>query len=181
MSRVEDKKIALLRGINVGGHRPVRMLDLKQIALDLGYLNIKTYLQSGNLLFQSDASNAQIEQDLSASLAAHYPFDIPVIVRDAAMWNQVVAENPFVDEDFDHKQLHVCFVQKSVPLQALLNPFKEKFAPDRLMCGNRALYIRYDGVSHRSKLNLQFLEKQLGSKCTARNWRSLLKIQALLA
>jgi uncharacterized protein (DUF1697 family) len=108
-------KIALLRGINVGGHRKILMSELKSMLASLGLTDIKTYIQSGNVIFKSNTDNLELEQVIGSKIQDRFGFAVPVLVRSSAEWQQTINENPFqTDSDLD--QLHVSFL-KTVPDQ----------------------------------------------------------------
>ena len=110
--------ISILRGINVGGKRKVLMKDLKSLYEKLGLSKVETYIQSGNVIFESDQklSNANLELKIQQALAETYGFDVPVIVRTAEEWAESVVNNPFWKEkDADIDRLHLTFL-KDLPV-----------------------------------------------------------------
>ncbi|MCB0749780.1 MAG: DUF1697 domain-containing protein, partial [Ignavibacteriae bacterium] len=89
-----NRKIAILRGINVGGKRKILMDDLKSMCEKLGLKNVKTYIQSGNLIFNSDRKNAELENDLEKAITGKFGFDVPVIVRTETELKNSISKNP---------------------------------------------------------------------------------------
>jgi uncharacterized protein (DUF1697 family) len=106
------RKIAILRGINVGGKRKILMADLKSLCENLGWKNIVTYIQSGNLIFDSDKPNSELEINLEKAITEKFGFDVPVIVRTEKELETSINNNPFFDEDTDIKQLHLTFLKE---------------------------------------------------------------------
>jgi uncharacterized protein (DUF1697 family) len=164
-------RIALLRGVNVVGKKMVLMSELRALAESLGLREAKTLLQSGNLVFRSNKSPAQLEKMLQKEL------DCDVFVRTPEEWGEVVAGNPFPEEaKRDPSHLLVTFLRDSKDA-ALLHPWI--VGPEVARGSGRAIYIFYpDGVG-RSKLTHGLIEKKLGTRATARNWNTVTKLAAL--
>ena len=164
-------RIALLRGINVGGNKMVAMSDLRDLAGRLGLRNARTLLQSGNLVFHSDKSPAQIEKMLEKEL------DCVVFVRTADEWASIVAGNPFPDEAKRDPGYLQMMLLKDAKDAATLQP---AIVGREVARGNgRAIYIVYPDGMGRSKLTNALIEKKLGTRVTARNWNTVLKLAAL--
>ncbi len=94
-------KIAILRGINVGGKRKILMTDLKLLCETLGWKNVKTYIQSGNLIFTSEVENSKLENMLEKAITEKYGFDVPVIIRNADELKTTIDKNPFYKNNTD--------------------------------------------------------------------------------
>ena len=165
-------RIALLRGINVGGNKMVTMSDLREIAGRLGLRDARTLLQSGNLVFRSDKAPAQIEKVLEKELDA-----VDVFVRTAEEWAAAVARNPFPAEaKSDPGHLLVMFLKEARNASAVEAAIVGR---EVVRADGRQLYLVYpDGVGT-SKLTHTLIEKKLGTRGTARNWNTVLKLAAL--
>ena len=97
--------IALLRGINVSGHKKIKMPDLKAMFEALGFTNVRTYIQSGNVVFESNFA-ADLESKISAKILEQFGFEVSVICRTAEELEQVIARNPYVEmEGFEAEKL----------------------------------------------------------------------------
>src|ERR1035437_4521436 len=110
-----SKYISILRGINVGGNRKILMADLKSLFEKLEFSNIQTYIQSGNVIFNSDQkrSNADLEQEIQQAIADTFGFDVPVIIRSAEEMTDSIANNPFWKvKDIDIDRLHLTFLKE---------------------------------------------------------------------
>jgi uncharacterized protein (DUF1697 family) len=170
--------IALLRGINVGGNRLVAMADLRALLTRLGYANAQSLLQSGNLVFQAPAKKtADLERALEAATAAHLALETAFLVRTADEWKKVVSRNPFHKEaEHEPARLVVSFL-KDAPAAAAVNALQEAIVGrETLRVDGRHAYIVYpDGVG-RSRLTNLVIEKKLGTRATARNWNTVLKL-----
>src|SRR5690625_2933054 len=89
-----NRKIGILRGINVGGKRKILMADLKSLCEELGLKNVTTYIQSGNLIFNSDKPNSELENKLEKAITEKFGFDVPVIVRTEKELESSIRKNP---------------------------------------------------------------------------------------
>lgn len=173
--------IALLRGVNVGGRTTLAMADLRALLADVGLENPRTLLQSGNAVFGTRrAAIPPLETLLERELKARLRFETDFFVRTASDWNDLVARNPFSAEaaaDPSHLVL-VCLKHEAQPaaVKKLQGAIKGR---ERLEASGRALFIVYpDGIG-RSKLTGVVIEKALDTRGTARNWNTVLKLQAL--
>ena len=92
--------ISILRGINVSGQKKIRMADLKKLYESLGFSDVKTYIQSGNVIFKSDSKSSDIElaKKIEKAISAKYHFEVPVIIRASAELKNIISQNPFVKE-----------------------------------------------------------------------------------
>ena len=170
--------VALLRGINVGGNRKVLMADLRAIFLDAGLTAIETYIQSGNVVFDSAAStSAQLVLELERRIEAALGFHVAVVLRDASQLDVVVADNPFTDAD--PGELVVAFFGSDPGPSALARLEPLALAPERFVLQGNDLYLHLPYGSGRSKL-AQGLSS-LSVLPTARNWRTVTKLRDLAA
>ena len=162
--------IALLRGINAGGNKMIAMSDLRERAERLGLRDVRTLLQSGNLVFRSNKSPAQLEKMLEKELG-----DVTVFVRTAEEWAAMIAANPFPNEaKNDPSHLIVMALKQPSDASALVMPGRE------VARGNgREIYISYPDGQGTSKLTNAVIEKKLGTRGTARNWNTAMKLAAL--
>ena len=159
--------VALLRGINVGGHKMVSMAELREKLEDAGFRDVKTLLQSGNVVFTSKkkVSEAALEKICGTD----------VVVRDASQWNAVIDANPFPAEaKSDPGHLLVMFLKDTARVKL------EWPGPERIHANGRELYLYYPNGAGTSKLTGAWIEKRLGTRGTARNWNTVGKIAALL-
>ena len=164
-------RIALLRGINVGGNKMLSMSDLRQRAERLGLRDVRTLLQSGNLVFRSNKKPAQLETMLEKEL------DVVVFVRTPEEWAAAIAANPFPNEaKNDPGHLIVLALKTPADASALVMPGRE------VARGNgREIYIHYPDGQGTSKLTNAAIEKKLGTRATARNWNTVMKLASLVA
>jgi uncharacterized protein (DUF1697 family) len=170
--------IALLRGINVGGHNKIAMADLKRLFDTLGFTNARTLLQSGNVVFQSTGRNAPaLEALLEAETKAQLDLSVEYIVRTSTEWKKIIEANPFPKEaKSDPSHLLVMFAKSALrpidvkALQAAIT------GPEEIIAVGKQLYVAFNGGIAQSKLTNSLIEKKLGTRGTARNWNTVVKV-----
>ena len=173
--------VLVLRGINVGGRRKILMVDLKTELSKLGLKNCQTYIQSGNVVFQSSVPIiiAEFELKIADLILSKFGHKVPVIILTVALLKSIIKNNPFV-EGKDVKDLHCTFFNR-VPSQFAIESFnKLDFSPDQFLTTKNALYLHCNQKFSDCKLTNAMMEKQLGVVCTTRNWKTTLKLQELL-
>jgi uncharacterized protein (DUF1697 family) len=190
--------VSLFRGINVGGHHAIRMNELKDLHESLGFQDVVTYIQSGNVVFTSDdAGVAQLPGQIEEGFAKKFGFRVKVMVRTSAEFTEIIANNPFQNQQMkEPKRVVVLFLATRPDSTALEDIHKAYAGPEELYllpagiaCGQgeqegsrigQELYIYYpDGIG-RSKLLLPFIEKKLKTMGTGRNWNTILQLQKLI-
>lgn len=170
--------IALLRGINVGGHKKVPMVQLRELLSNSGLLNVKTYIQSGNVIFQSiNDDSKELEKTIQNSILDHFGFKVPVLVRTRTELLTIFNNCPFSDE----KKSESYFVMLSdVPDEMLVNEASQKTYPDDdYVILNDCIYLFCAKGYGRAKFNLNYFEKKLNIHATARNYKTMVKLLAL--
>lgn len=174
-----NRKIAILRGINVGGKRKILMADLKSLCKKLEWKNVETYIQSGNLIFNSDKSNSELENQLEKAIFRKYGFDVPVIVRDSKGLQNSVDKNPFYVEDADINQLHITFLKEKPTQENIEKIVKYNYGSDKFKIMDKDVFIFCEGKYHQSKLTNNVFENKLKTGATTRNWKTVLKLVEL--
>lgn len=166
--------VALLRGINVGGHRRVAMADLRDALDAAGFHDVRTYIQSGNVLFESDAGSDDAPS-LAVSVASVVDracgLAVPVLVRRLDDIERVATAHPDRGGEVDNTWLHVFLFDRPVTATDELDPVR--FAPDRWMLAEREMFVTYPSGSGRSKLTIDVVERAFGVVATARNLSTL--------
>jgi uncharacterized protein (DUF1697 family) len=171
--------VALLRGINVGGSRMIKMADLREVFLAADAADVATYIQSGNVVFTHPGrSESTLTAELEKRIAKAAGFPVPVMLRTAGQLARVIEDSPFPDADAEH--LHVAFLAARPPANAPAIDGRV-FAPERYAAVGRELYLYLPGGMGRSKLAAAVLAKPkaIGAAGTARNWRTVLKLNEL--
>jgi uncharacterized protein (DUF1697 family) len=175
--------IALIRGINVGGHKLVAMSALRDLLTGLGFVDARSLLQSGNLVFRSTAkTGADLERVLELGAAKRLDLHADFVVRTPKEWTPVIARNPFPDKaKHDPSHLLVMFLKSAASAKAVA-ALQAAITGEEIVHGDgRHLYIVYPAGVGRSRLTNTFIEKTLGVRGTARNWNTVLKLAALAA
>lgn len=170
--------VALLRAVNVGG-RKLTSAQLRTVAEGLGYTDVKTYVNSGNVVVVAPHGADAVADALGPALTAEAGFDVPVVTRTASRWHAVVDACPFPDEARDDPS-HLVVVTWDGPVDASAHAFDaSRYGEERLVWARTELYAYYpDGIG-RSRLTLPVLEKAAGRGGTARNWNTVLALDAL--
>ncbi len=179
--KVMKSKIVILRGINVGGKRKILMADLKILMQNLGYENIQTYIQSGNLIFTTEekTQDKELAGNIETAILNEYNFEVPVIVLSKEEIENAIANNPFYTAGADINKLHLTFLSEE-PLDINQKIIESNdYAPDYFQIIGRKVFIYCDGSYHKSKLTNDYFEKKLKVKATTRNWKTVLKLWEL--
>jgi uncharacterized protein (DUF1697 family) len=170
--------VAMLRGVNVGGRNPVKMPALQSLCAELGYTDVVTYIQSGNVVFGSTArSAAAVERAMATRIEQELGLKVAVLVRTKAELARVTRGSPFPKAE--PNRLHVAFLDAK-PTAARVRAL-EAFdaAPDEVKVRGREAYLHTPRGFGTSKLGGPFIEKQLQVVATARNWNTVNKLLEL--
>lgn len=171
--------IALLRGINVGGHNKLPMRDLAALLAEMGLVNVQTYIQSGNVVLQTERTNLpELAQEISAAIGKRHGFRPQVMLLRLVDLQTAVTHNPFPAAQANHKTLHFYFLESvpATPDLAALEALKTDTEQFQLI--DKVFYLHVPDGMGRSKLAAK-VEKALGVATTARNWRTVSKMLAM--
>jgi uncharacterized protein (DUF1697 family) len=173
--------IALLRAINVGGHQSVSMAHLRAFLSDLGFAEPRSLLQSGNLVFHGAArSSDALERLLEAEAAKRLGLTTDFLVRSVESWERVIAGNPFRAEAERGPSHVLVMLLKDAPNAKRVAELEAAITgPELVRAGERHLYLVYPAGIGRSRLTSALIEKTLGTRGTARNWNTVVKLAAL--
>lgn len=174
--------ISLLRGINIAGQKAIKMADLQSLYQSLDFQNITTYIQSGNVIFDSPTRSANtLQQQIQSAIQTHYNFHVPVILRTARQFKTLIQNCPYHPIDLPtqgSKTLVTFYDQKPTP--ANINTLKTYIqSPDQLIIQNTHAYLHCPNGYGRTKLNNNFQEAKLKTQATTRNWKTILKLYEL--
>ncbi|MBP7811871.1 MAG: DUF1697 domain-containing protein [Candidatus Moranbacteria bacterium] len=173
--------IALLRGINVNGQKMMSMEKLRTLLEDLGFTGVTTYIQSGNVVFQSGkAPHFTLEKKIKAAISDMFGFSVSVMVKTANEWSGVVKKNPFLGRvDIDESKLHVTFLSDT-PNQATVDEILAgEYGSDECIFSGKTVYLFCPNGYGKTKLNNSFFEKKTSLIATTRNWKTALKLLEL--
>lgn len=173
-----NRYIAFLRAINVGGYRKIKMQDLQQMFENLGFKNVQTYIQSGNVVFDSDESDPEfLSQSIEKQIDSQFGHDVPVMIRTPEDVEKLITANPFDGENEDPFRLYVTFFLES--------PSPEKQQELRDLSSDIEKFDFVDGdlfslidKKTNQKVNFSngYVEKIIGIPGTGRNWRTVNKM-----
>ena len=172
------KHLALLRGINVSGHNMIKMEALK-IALEaIGFTNVVTYIQSGNVFVETEEESSfgvgfKIKQEIFKT----FGHEVPVIVIGKNDLELCFKNNPFLKQkDVDTKKLYVAFISKELSSSAINELKISQFKPDEAIIDGNRIFIKYDIGAGKTRLDQKYIEKKLNVTATIRNWNTVTKL-----
>ena len=169
--------VALLRAVNVSGKNKLSMSALRASLEGIGYRDVSTYIQSGNVVFKSTERKADVvAARVEAAIAADFGAAVEVVIRSGRELTAVIDANPYVGRVPDVTKLHVLFLDRKPDGAALKALDQKRFAPDEFSAGAREVYLHCpDGVG-RSKLVVAIGPKLAPAVATMRNWNTVTKL-----
>lgn len=170
--------IAILRGINVSGHKMIKMEALRNILEDLKFKNIKTYIQSGNIVFQDKKTDTDVlAKKIAKTISENFNFEVPVMVKEEKEFIDVLNNNPFLTKrKEDISKLHVTFLS-DVPEKVNVDKIKEgSYQSDEFIIKEKAVYLFCPDGYGNTKLNNTFFENKLKVTATTRNWKTITEL-----
>lgn len=173
----QSQKIALLRGINVGGKNKLKMADLRDSLTAAGLADVRTYIQSGNICFRSNETPAKLEALIQRTILQDFGFDVPTLVRPQSFLKKLIDSSPYCENgvpSHDVKELHATILAKK-PTTKSVAALKELSTDDFEIIGN-VIYLRCPNGYSKTKLTNGFIERKLGSQATTRNWKTICTI-----
>lgn len=173
---------ALLRGINVGGANKIAMAELRALLTALGFLDVSTHLQSGNVVFRAPGTEpAQAAAAIEAAISRHLDMSIAAIARTGEQMRRIASDHPLADVASNPSRMLVVFLSAAAERTLVAQVQEERFAPDRFVAAEQEIYVwAPNGVSE-TKLTYAFWEKQLGVVATARNWNTVQRLYEMTA
>ena len=170
--------IALLRGINVGGHNKIKMKELENIFIELGFKEVKTYIQSGNVVFKAD-ENLAVSERIEALLSKEKGLDIKILLIEAGKFGEILRRNPFAGSNFDEKAVYVSFALANVGEIGRDKVLLKKAESEEIYFSEDAVYFYCPDGYGKTKLSNNFLETNLKVLLTTRNLNSCREIEKL--
>lgn len=172
------KHLALLRGINVSGHNMIKMEALKTALEAVGFTNVVTYIQSGNVFVETEEESSfgvgfKIKQEIFKT----FGHEVPVIVIGKNDLELCFKNNPFLKQkDVDTKKLYVAFISKELSSSAINELKISQFKPDEAVIDGNRIFIKYDIGAGKTRLDQKYIEKKLNVTATIRNWNTVTKL-----
>jgi len=167
--------ISLLRGINVSGQKTVRMKDLVSLYESLGLGNVRTYVQSGNVIFSSPQKDTrELSGLIEKAVEETFGFKVAVLLRTPSELQLVISNNPFLKKpDIDKSKLAVTFLSDKPENSHISRIQGINDESDRFVIVNKEIYLYCPNGFARTKFSNQFFEKKLGVTATTRNWKTV--------
>lgn len=169
--------IALLRGINVGGRNIIPMAELRSLCSDIGWNDVETYIQSGNIVFSSTRKSGDLERELEKGIEERFRISTPTIIRTGREWGSLMSGNPFPDASEHEPNLVMLALSKRKPAPEAVEALTTYAVNgERVIQVEGALWIHFPGGSGRSKLTPAVLDRLVASPVTLRNWRTVVRL-----
>ena len=177
---VSQPYVALLRGINVGGGNKLLKDELVEVFAEVGCQDVRTYIQSGNVVFRAAESLADgLSARITASIASSHGYQIPVVMRTALDFDRIVRGNPFLAAGADPAKLHVGFLAAAPHPERIARLDPDRSPPDAFEVRGREVYLHFPAGVARSKLDNAYFDRTLDTVCTIRNWRTVCKLHEM--
>ena len=172
--------IALLKGINVGGHKKVPMAELRELLSKSGFENVQTYIQSGNVILQSNNSDiSKIESDIEKSIEDYFGFEVSVLVKTRQDLQRIFDDSSFTE---DKKKASYFMMFHDCPSDDLVKEASEKvYEGEEYKIINNCIYYYYEKGLGKAKFNVNFFERKFKTFATARNYNTMVKLLSLSA
>lgn len=174
--------ISFLRGINVGGHKKMKMAELRGLYTSLGLHDTRTILQSGNAIFITDETDlAPVQAKIEGGIHDEFGFDVRVILRGAADFRSIVDRHPFTAEQLSEPRKIAVVLLSGAPSLEAVEYLRENNPGREIICADgQELFVFYTDGQARSRLDNKRIERALGLQSTARNWNTCQRLLKLL-
>lgn len=173
--------LALLRGTNVGGKNILPMQGLRDVCAMVGCHDVRTHIQSGNVIFRADsATAASLPDRITAEIEARFGFRVPVVLRTVAQMGDIVRDNPFLAEGAAESTLHVLFLVGQPDAHRVNGLDANQSPPDSFIVRGQEVYLRLPAGAARTKLTNAYFDAKLATVSTGRNWRTVTTLFALM-
>lgn len=170
--------LALLRGINVSGHNMIKMEALKATLEAIGFQNVQTYIQSGNVFVDSDEENAsKVGFMIKQEIFKVFGHEVPIVVVNKDDLAVCFKNNPYLKEkDIDTKKLYVAFVSTTLKSDSINDLKVSQFKPDEASIDGNKIYIKYAVGAGKTRFDQKYIEKKLNIIATIRNWNTVTQL-----
>lgn len=172
--------IALLRGINVGGHNKMPMTELRALLSDLEVQDVRTYIQSGNVVFKShEVSGPRLEGQIKGAIKNHFGFEIPVLIKTVSELQSIFDDCPFPQEKKEQSYFNI--LHRAPEAQNIEEASQKSYLDEEFVITEKCIYLYCKNGYGRAKFSSTFFEKKLKTIATARNYKTMLKLLSLSA
>lgn len=174
------KQLAFLRGINVGGKNKLPMKDLADMFINAGCKDVRTFIQSGNVIFDAPSKLVRTLPELvGARIKDQFGYQIPVVLRTAEELQEALAGNPFLKNGADENTLHLMFLADAPPSPLIQQLDPDRSPPDRFVVRGKDIYLHLPKGVADTKLTNAYFDSKLKTVSTGRNWRTVTKLVEL--
>ena len=176
-----DTYITFLRGVNMTGHNIIKMTSLSNMLRKIGYADVETYIQSGNIVFTCHNSNRdKVSSIIKNAILAEFNLDIAVITRTLDDLMKIISANPFLKEPgFDPSKMAVLFLELKPSFAQIQKVDGIDYPPDKFYINDSEIYVYCPNGFGKTKLYTNFFETKMKVTGTARNWRTVIKLQEM--
>ena len=173
--------ISILRGINVSGQKKIQMTDLKAVYEKLGFKQVVTYIQSGNVIFRAEKqTDLKLAGIIEEAIFKKYKFDVPVLIRTEEEMQNIVYANPFLKQKgIEKERLYVTFLENTADKANEKSVQALDYSPDKFVVSGKEVYLYCPVGYGKTKLSNNFFEAKLKVKATTRNWNTVNKLLEL--
>ncbi|MCL9804547.1 DUF1697 domain-containing protein [Flavobacterium amniphilum] len=170
--------LALLRGINVSGHNMIKMDDLKTLLDRMGFQNVRTYIQSGNVFVDSEEEHgATVGFKIKQEIFKEWGYDVPIIVITKEDLEACLNNNPYLKEkEADTKKLYFTFISKELNESSIHDLKMSQVKPDEAVIDKSRIYVKYAVGAGKTRFDQKYIEKKLNVTATMRNWNTVTKL-----
>jgi uncharacterized protein (DUF1697 family) len=173
--------LALLRGINVGGKNKLPMKDLSALFVAAGCADVRTYIQSGNVIFRAEPGvAARLPELIPARIAEAFGFQTPIVLRTADQLRAVASHNPYLEAGAAEETLHVYFLAELPDPRRVDALDPDRSPPDAFVVRGQEIYLQLPNGMARTKLTNAYFDSKLATTSTARNWRTVMTLLQLM-
>jgi uncharacterized protein (DUF1697 family) len=172
--------IALLRGINVGGHNLIKMQDLRNLLTSSGLENVQTYIQSGNIIFQSEKNAEEVQTIIADGIKNKYGFSISVMVRTVTEWEEIMKNCPYSTDTLpDGECVHLIFLSKEISNEEGNRLRENQNETEECFIAGKEIYLHLRKSILDSRISNQL--QKFSVPVTARNWKTISKLEAMVS
>lgn len=170
--------LALLRGINVSGHNMIKMDALKSCLEAVGFQNVQTYIQSGNVFVDSEEENvAAVGFKIKQVIFKTFGYDVANVMITKKDLEACFSNNPYLKQkEIDYKKLYVAFVSKELRSESINDLKISQFKPDEVHINASRIFIKYAVGAGKTRLDQKYIEKKLALTATIRNWNTVTQL-----
>jgi len=175
--------LALLRGINVSGHNMMKMDVLKTVLEGIGFQNVQTYIQSGNVFVDTNEENpAKVGFQIKQEIFKAFGHEVPIVIIGRTDLEKSLKNNPFLKEkEVDSKKLYVAFVSIALRSDSINDLKMSQVKPDEAHIEENRIYIKYATGAGKTRFDQKYIEKKLNVTATIRNWNTVTQLLKMYA